>query len=73
MWLSSEVNSTLELFRGTNDGGETELMLHRAGNIRARWPSNIPRGPAPTETLIVDAERIAQTAEAPASHAGHTR
>jgi len=71
--VSSGVISTLELFRATNDGGETELMLDRAGNIRGRWSSNIPRGPAPAETLIVDAERIARTAEVPAAHAGHTR
>jgi mono/diheme cytochrome c family protein len=35
--VSSEVMSTLALFRAPADGGETELMLDRGGNIRTRW------------------------------------
>ncbi|MBO0738162.1 MAG: CopD family protein, partial [Alphaproteobacteria bacterium] len=69
--VSSEAISTLKLFRATNDGGETELMLDRAGNIRVRWTANIPRGPAPAETLVVDAERVARIAAAAPTHAGH--
>ena len=42
--VSSEVISTLALFRAAEDGGETELILDLAGNVRARWTSTIPTG-----------------------------
>jgi len=68
--VSSEVISTLVLFRAAEDGGETELMLDRAGNVRASWTSRIP-GLAPPGALIADAEQVAQAAVAAPSHAGH--
>lgn len=70
--VSHDVISTLELFRATNDGGETELMLDRTGTIRCRWTRDILGAPAGPETLIVDAERVARIAEAASPHAGHT-
>jgi putative copper resistance protein D len=69
--VSSEVSSALALFRAAEDGGDTELMLDRAGSIRARWTSNMPGGPAPPALLIADAERVARIAIAAPSHAGH--
>jgi putative copper export protein/mono/diheme cytochrome c family protein len=70
--VSSEVGAALKLFRAAGDGGETELMLDRAGNVRARWTSNMPDGLAPPNMLLAVAQRIARIAVAPLSHAGHT-
>lgn len=69
--VSSEVITALALFRGTEDGGETELMLDQAGAIRARWTRNMPDGLAPPDLLIVRAEHIAGPAVATPSHSGH--
>jgi putative copper resistance protein D len=69
--VSSEASSALALFRAAEDGGETELLLDRAGKIRARWTSEMPGGLAPTDLLIADAERIGRTAVPTPSHAGH--
>ena len=35
--VPSGVAATLALFRATGDGGETDLMIDRAGNVRVRW------------------------------------
>jgi copper resistance protein D len=70
--VASEVGSALALFRAAEDGGETELLLDRAGNVRARWTSDMPRGLAPTDLLIADAERVGRIAVAAPSHAGHS-
>ena len=70
--VSSEVISALTLFRAAKDGGETELMLDRGGNVRARWTSQMPGGLALPATVITDAERVARIAVAAPSHAGHT-
>jgi hypothetical protein len=70
--VSSEVSSALALFRAADDGSETELLLDRAGKIRARWTSDMPAGLAPTDVLIADAERVGRIAVAAPSHAGHS-
>ena len=70
---SPEVIEALALFRAADDGGETELMLDRAGDIRARWTRSMPGGLPPPDTLAMQAEHIARTAAATPSHAGHTR
>jgi hypothetical protein len=70
--VSTEVNSALKLFRAAEDGGETELLLDRAGNIRARWTSHMPGGLAPPDVLIADAERVGRIAVTTPSHAGHS-
>jgi putative copper export protein/mono/diheme cytochrome c family protein len=69
--VSSAVIEALAMFRAADDGGETELMLDRAGDIRARWTHNTPGGLAPPDRLVEQAERIARTAGAPAEHMGH--
>jgi putative copper export protein/mono/diheme cytochrome c family protein len=66
--ISSEVISTLELFRSPTDGGETELMLDRAGNIRARWTAAGRRGLPDADTLVADADRVARLAVTAQSH-----
>ena len=69
--VSSEVIDVLALFRTPDDGGETELLLDRAGYVRARWIASPPGGLARPTTLLADGERIARiTATAP-SHASH--
>jgi putative copper resistance protein D len=69
--VSSEVSSALALFRAAEDGGETELLLDRAGRVRARWTSNMPGGVAPPGTLVADAERVARISITAPDHAAH--
>lgn len=70
--VSSEVSSALALFRAAEDGGETELLLDRAGEIRARWTSDMPGGLAPSDVLVADAGRVDRIAAATPSHTGHS-
>ena len=35
--VAADVAAALALFRAPDDGGETDLMLDRAANVRARW------------------------------------
>ena len=69
--VSSEAIGALALFRTPDDGGETELLLDRAGNVRVRWTANLPGGLARPTTLIADGERVARITAAAPSHAGH--
>jgi putative copper resistance protein D len=69
--VSPEVIAALALFRADDDGGETELLLDRAGGIRARWTRNMPGGLAAPDGLAVQAEHIARIAVAAPGHAGH--
>jgi putative copper resistance protein D len=69
--VSTEASSALGLFRAPADGGETELLLDRAGDVRARWTGNMPGGLATTDLLIADAERVGRLAVATPSHTGH--
>jgi putative copper export protein/mono/diheme cytochrome c family protein len=70
--VSPEAIAALALFRAADDGGETELMLDRGGNIRARWSRNMPAGLAAPDALVGQAEDIAGIAPAAPGHAGHT-
>jgi putative copper export protein/mono/diheme cytochrome c family protein len=70
--VSSEVGSALALFRTVEDGGETELLLDRAGNVRARWTSHAPGSLAPTDAPIADVEQVDRTPAPTPSHAGHS-
>lgn len=69
--VSQDVRVTLELFDSPQAGGETELMLDRGANVRARWTSNGPAGLADTDTLLSDAARVKSIPVAAANHAGH--
>jgi mono/diheme cytochrome c family protein len=69
--VSHAAIATLSLFRTPADGGETELMLDRGGNVRARWTRSAPGGLAPPATLVADAEEVARIPVAAPSHAGH--
>jgi len=69
--VSSEVTFSLALFRATEDGAETELLLDRGGNVRARWTSNTPEGLAAPGSLITAAERISRIPVAAPGHGGH--
>ena len=70
--VSPEVIAALALFRADDDGGETELLLDRAGGIRARWTPAMPGGLAALDRLAVQAEHIARIAVATPVHAGHS-
>jgi hypothetical protein len=70
--VSSEAIAELSLFHAAEDGSETELLLDRAGDVVARWTSNMAGGLASPATLIADAERAARIAAAAPSHAAHT-
>jgi putative copper resistance protein D len=69
--VSDDVQATLALFRSPNDGGETEFMLDRGANIRARWTASGSSGLADAVTLLGDAARVASIPLAAANHAGH--
>jgi mono/diheme cytochrome c family protein len=66
---SKDVREMLALFVTPKDGSETELMLDRGGNVRARWTA--ATGLASVATLIADATRVAAIPVAAANHAGH--
>ncbi len=67
--VSAEVASTLALFGDA--AAESELMLDRAGNVRARWTGGGEGEPAGVDTLAADAGEVARFAVAAPSHAGH--
>lgn len=67
--VSPDVGSALALFRTPADGGETELMLDRGSNVRARWTAS--GGLADPATLVADTLRVASIPVAAANHAGH--
>jgi putative copper resistance protein D len=69
--VSDDVRATLGLFRSRTDGGETELMLDRGANVRARWTASGAAGLADAATLLRDAVRVASIPVAAANHAGH--
>jgi putative copper resistance protein D len=69
--VSQDVRETLELFDSPADGGETELMLDRGANIRARWMASGAGGLADPSTLLSDAARVKSIPVAAANHAGH--
>jgi hypothetical protein len=69
--VSQDVRAALALFRSPADGGETELMLDRGANIRARWTASGAGGLADPATLLSDAARVARIPVAAANHAGH--
>lgn len=64
-----DVRAALALFRTSKDGDETELMLDRGANVRARWTAS--GGLADSNTLLADAARVATIPVAAANHAGH--
>ena len=69
--VSQDVRVALALFRSATDGEETELLLDRGGNVRARWTANGAGGLADNATLLADAVRVANIPVAAANHAGH--
>jgi putative copper resistance protein D len=69
--VSTDVTSTLALYGPPEDRGETELLLDRARNVRARWTRGGRGGLPDANTLAADAERVAGLAIAPQSHVGH--
>lgn len=71
--VSSAVVSALSLFRTPDDGGETELLLDRNGEVRARWTASANGSLAPPAALAAEAGEAARIAVAAPSHAGHAR
>jgi hypothetical protein len=69
--VSQDVRVALALFRSPTDGGETELMLDRGSNVRARWTASGAGGLAEAGTLLADTARVASIPVAAANHAGH--
>lgn len=69
--VSQDVRVALALFRSPGDGGETELMLDRGANVRARWTASGASGLADAGTLLSDTARVASIPVAAANHAGH--
>ncbi len=71
MAVSPAVAATLRLFRAPSDGGETDLMLDRAGHPRARWSAKSAAGLPDADILVADATQVAQFPAAADNHAGH--
>lgn len=69
--VSQDVRVALALFRSPGDGGETELMLDRGANVRARWTASGAGSLADAGTLLSDTARVASIPVAAANHAGH--
>ncbi len=69
--VAGDVAAMLALFPAPGETGETDLMLDRAGNIRARWSAAGSSGLPDTAALVADAARVARFAAAPENHAGH--
>ncbi|HUC10977.1 MAG TPA: copper homeostasis membrane protein CopD [Stellaceae bacterium] len=69
--VSPAVAATLELFRAPADGDETDLLLDRAGNVRARWAASGAAAIPDIATLVAAAIRVAQFPAAAERHAGH--
>jgi putative copper resistance protein D len=68
---SSDVIDALALFRAPDDGGETELLLDRAGYVRVRWTAAMPGGLAAPAMLTAAAQRVSRIAAAAPSHIAH--
>lgn len=69
--VAADVEAMLDLFRSPDDAGETELMLDRNGEVRARWTAHQPGGLPGSDTLAAEAVLAARFAAAAPSHAGH--
>jgi putative copper export protein len=69
--VSQDVRLALALFASSKDGGETELMLDRGANVRARWTASGEAGLADVGTLLTDTAFVASIPAAAANHAGH--
>jgi putative copper export protein/mono/diheme cytochrome c family protein len=66
--VAPAVKSALALFRAPADGSETELLLDRGGDVRARWTAADGAGLPDVATLVADAALVAQTAAIAPSH-----
>ncbi|HVB17918.1 MAG TPA: copper homeostasis membrane protein CopD [Stellaceae bacterium] len=71
--VGRDVRTALALFGTAADGGETDLMLDRNGDVRARWTAQSGGGLPDAAALIGDAARAARFAVAAPSHAGHAQ
>ena len=69
--VSRDVAAALALFRLPGDGEETELLLDRGGNVRARWIAGGEGGLPDRASLLAEAQEVARLAVAAPSHAGH--
>ena len=69
--IAPDVAATLALFRTRDEGGETDLMLDRGGNVRARWTTDGAAGLPDAATLVADALRVEKFSARPENHAGH--
>jgi hypothetical protein len=70
--VAGDVASSLRLFAPIGRGRANELLLDRAGNVRARWASDGPVGLDDPAALAAAAERVARFPAAAPSHAGHS-
>jgi hypothetical protein len=66
--VADEVRRVLALFAPAT--GVSELLLDRAGDVRARWAAT-DGGLADIAVIAADARRVARLAATPPSHAGH--
>jgi mono/diheme cytochrome c family protein len=68
---TTDVRFALAPFRAPDDGGETDLLLDRAGQVRARWTAGGEAGVADQRMLTQALLRVAQLPASGEVHAGH--
>ena len=66
------IKSVLAMFDAGDDGGETDLLLDRSGDVRARWTAKGAVGVATSPGLAACVDRIKDISEGSESHAGHS-
>ena len=67
------IKSVLAMFGAGDDGGETDLLLDRSGDVRARWTANGAVGVATSPGLAADVDRIKDVSGGSSeSHTGHS-
>jgi putative copper resistance protein D len=69
--VAPDVRATLIMFGEPDDGGETDLLLDRAGDIRARWTAAGAGSLPDTAGLASAAAAAARFPAAAENHAGH--
>ncbi len=70
--VSAGTAAALALFRAADDGGETDLLLDRSGDVRARWTARGSTGVVTDRSLAADVDRIKNIPARVQAHAGHT-
>ena len=70
--VSTGAAAALALFRAPDDGGETDLLVDRSGDVRARWTARESSGVVTDRALTDAVDRVKNAPAEAQTHAGHT-